>query len=357
MPSRTRVSWSQLKVGVIALVALAILAVLIFLLTSSGGLFQQYVTLKTFMDDASGLQTKAPVRLNGFTIGYVEDIHLTGSRAANRAIEIDMSVQAQYLKFIPKDSVAVIAASSLLGDKYINITRGSSAQMAQAGGVLTGSSPQDIPELMAASANLLQTLQGITNRVDTMLADIEKGQGNIGKLLKDEELYRRLNAVAAESQQLLNDVRTGKGTVSKLLYDDALYQDIRASVNRLNAMMAALQAGQGTAGKLLNDPALYNEAARVTTELRDLIASINHGRGTAGKLIHDDQLYNRTSLLMSKLNDTIDKINSGRGTLGQLIVNPQLYSTLNTTMVEIHSLVKDIRANPKKFLSLKLALF
>jgi phospholipid/cholesterol/gamma-HCH transport system substrate-binding protein len=54
---------------------------------------------------------------------------------------------------------------------------------------------------------------------------------------------------------------------------------------------------------------------------------------------------------------TIDKINSGQGTIGQLMVNPQLYDSLNGTTRELHELLKDFRANPKKFLRIQLHLF
>ena len=58
---------------------------------------------------------------------------------------------------------------------------------------------------------------------------------------------------------------------------------------------------------------------------------------------------------MANLNGSIDKLNSGQGTLGQLLVNPQLYESLNGATRETQALVKDIRANPKKFLRIKLA--
>jgi phospholipid/cholesterol/gamma-HCH transport system substrate-binding protein len=53
----------------------------------------------------------------------------------------------------------------------------------------------------------------------------------------------------------------------------------------------------------------------------------------------------------------MDKINSGQGTLGQLMVNPQLYEAMTGATREFQSLAKDMRANPKKFLSLRLVLF
>ena len=71
---------------------------------------------------------------------------------------------------------------------------------------------------------------------------MEAGKGNIGKLLKDEELYNRLNGIATEGQNLLADVRKGHGTISKLIYDDALYQEIRSPIKRVDALLADLQA-------------------------------------------------------------------------------------------------------------------
>ena len=48
MADPRKVRWSQLKVGVVGLAAFLILAVLIFLLTSSKGFFQKTATLRTY---------------------------------------------------------------------------------------------------------------------------------------------------------------------------------------------------------------------------------------------------------------------------------------------------------------------
>jgi len=357
MADRSKVRWSQLKVGLLALAALAIVAVLIFLLTSSKGLFQRNVILRTYMDDASGMADGTPVRLNGILVGNLDSVRLTNSTDPNRVVEFSMMVQEKYLKDIPVDSVVGISAANLLGDKFLNISKGKSRQHVKEGDELKSLTSQDIPELMAQSANLLQSFQGIVNRVDAMLAGIDQGKGNLGKLLKDEELYNRLNGIAAEGQQLLADVRHGQGTVSKLLYDDTLYNEIRSPLHRIDSMLADLQAGQGSAGKLMKDPALYDEARASLVEIRRVLADVNAGKGTAGKLLKDEKLYNQISTLVSKFDTTIDKINSGQGTVGQLMVNPQLYESLNGATREFQALAKDIRANPKKFLHLKLALF
>lgn len=357
MPDRQRIQWSQLKVGLVALTAIVIAAILIFLLTSSKGIFKHNALLRTYMEDAAALQDGTPVRLNGISIGYLDRLQLTNSRNPRRAVEFDMEVEEKYLSEIPVDSLAGISAANLLGDKFINITKGRSSQTVQPGAELPSLQAEDIPELMAQSANILQSFQTIAGRVDTLLAGVEEGKGNLGLFLKDRELYDRLNGIAAEGQQLLRDVRTGKGTLSKLIYDDQLYNDLQSPLRRIDALLADLQSGQGTAGKLLKDPAIYNQAQQDLMEIRGLVADLNAGKGTAGKLLKDDQLYQRADQLVARLNTTIDKIDSGQGTIGQLLVNPQLYDSLNSATRDFQGLAKDIRSNPKKFLRIKLALF
>jgi phospholipid/cholesterol/gamma-HCH transport system substrate-binding protein len=357
MADPKKVRWSQLKVGILGIAAFIVLAVLIFLLTSSKGFFQRTALLRTYMDDASGMAEGTPVRLNGFSVGTLDKIELTKSTEPKRSVQFVMRVRENFLQQIPVDSVAGISAANLLGDKFINITKGRAAQTVKDGAEISSLQSQDIPELMAQSANLLQTFQTIVNRLDSLLAGIEQGKGNIGKLLKDEELYNRLNGIANEGQNLLKDIRTGNGTASKLIYDDALYQEIRSPIKRVDALLADLQAGNGSAGKLLKDPVLYDEAKASLAEIRTLLRDLNAGKGTAGKLLKDDALHKRLEELVAKFNGTIDKINSGQGTLGQMLINPALYDSLTGATREFQSLAKDMRTNPKKFLTIRLTLF
>jgi len=170
-------------------------------------------------------------------------------------------------------------------------------------------------------------------------------------------LLARLNAIASEGQRLLADVRTGNGSLSKLLYSPDFYNQAVGLEKRVDDMLAAVQGGRGTAGKLLNDPALYDEAQKTIVEIRGLVAQINSKKSTVGSLINDDTLARHLDELMGRFNSTLDKINSGQGTLGQFMVNPQLYDSLTGATREFQSLAKDMRANPKKFLTIRLTLF
>src|SRR5579871_1426797 len=358
MPDPRKVRWSQLKVGVLALVAFLIVFVLVFLLTSSQGLFQPNELLRTYMSDAGGIADGSVVRLNGYTVGYLDKLRLTNSRDPKRQVEFRMMVNGKFLSEIPVDSVAEISAANLLGDKFINITRGQESRTVKPGNEVRSVEGKDIPEMMAQMTTTLQSFQTIVDRVNRLLAGVEAGNGNLGKFLKDEELYGRMNGIASELQKILADVRTADGTVSKLFHDQgALYEDFRAPIKRIDAMLAQIQSGQGNLGLLMTDRALYDDFKKTIGEFNTLLADLQAGKGNAGKLLKDEQLYKRVDDLVAKFSGIMDKINAGQGTVGQFLVNPELYQSLEGTTREFQSLAKDMRANPKKFLSIRLTLF
>jgi phospholipid/cholesterol/gamma-HCH transport system substrate-binding protein len=357
MASPKKVRWAQLRVGLLAAAAMAIAAVLIFLLTSTSNPFERRFTIRTFVEDSAAMDESSPVRLNGIMVGNIEHIRLTGEKDPRRVVEISMSVLDKYLDQIPEDSVAGISASNLLGSKFVNITKGRSAQHVARGGEIRAQEVIDIPQLLSQSATILTQLQGIIGKADALLGYVNSGQGNIGLLLKDDKLYKKVDETVAEVNQIVEDIKNSNGTISKLIYDDQLYKEIRSPIQRLDDLLAQVQSGKGSAGKLLYDDALYTEARQSLTEARQMLDDLNAGKGTAGKLLKDDELYRQTNQIMAKLNTAIDRINAGQGSIGQFMTNPALYDSLNGATHEAQLLIQDIHKNPKRFLRIKLALF
>jgi phospholipid/cholesterol/gamma-HCH transport system substrate-binding protein len=332
-------------------------ATLIILMTTQSNLFKGQFLLRTYMQDSAGMAENAPVRLNGIGVGHIDKVRLSDSRDPRRTVEIDMKIQQRYLSQIPDDSRASISAANLLGDKYINITKGTHPKHIEEGGEIQSVATQDIPELLSQASGLLAQFQTILTKVDGLLAVVDAGQGNLGKLIKDNSLYDRLNATAGEVQQLVQDVRNSDGTISHLLYDNGLYNDIRKPIQRLDDMLAQIQQARGSAGKLLYDPALYDEARSGITEAKRMLDDLNAGKGSAGKLLKDDEVYRQLVTIADRLNMAIDKINAGQGTIGQLVTNPQLYDSMTGVTRELTSLLTDMHKDPKKFLRIKLAFF
>src|SRR6185437_12209239 len=83
MPSQQEVRWSQLKVGVIVLVASVVLVTLLFLMTSASGLglFSHKLTITTYFENSAGLKDGAAVNLEGVTIGTVKTVTVVNNAA------------------------------------------------------------------------------------------------------------------------------------------------------------------------------------------------------------------------------------------------------------------------------------
>jgi len=337
--------------------AMIILGVLIFLLTGERSPFSKDETLYTYMEDAAALVAGAPVRLNGIHVGRVKSVTLSGDKSNQRNVRIRMSIEKGHMQDIPVDSQAAISAENVLGTKFINIKQGKAAATVHDGAEIQALDTAEFEEVVQQSYTLLSSLQGIIKRVDKIVGLVESGQGSIGKLLVDEELYNHVLFIVRDFRKVSAAMASQEGTVGKLIYDDALYNDMRNTLNRLDSLVADLNAGKGTAGKLLKDDALYEEARQSLAGVHKAIDDLNAGKGTAGKLLKNDDLHDQLKSTLAKIDLMIDKLNAGQGTAGQLLVNRQLYDNLNGATAEVHELLKDIRSNPKKFLRIKLGLF
>jgi phospholipid/cholesterol/gamma-HCH transport system substrate-binding protein len=364
MPSASKTKWAQLKVGLMAMAALTILSVLIWLMAGSEGFFQSTVKIYTFLDDSAAVADGAPVRLNGILIGKVSQVGLSGSPEPNRVVRVTMEIGTNYLNAIPVDSQAAIAAENLLGTKYINIKKGRSAQTLQANAEIASLDTREFDDLVQQAYPTLASLQAIMKKIEGIVDQVELGKGSIGKLLVDETIYNNLLNTVNEANKLIKTLNSNQGTIGKLINDETLYNDVRGIVGRVDTLVDALNRGEGTAGKLLKDPAVYDEARKTIEDARkaigqtqDLLAGLNRGEGTAGKLLKSDELHSQITSTIGRFDTLLDKINSGQGTVGQLVVNPALYESLDSTTRELNGLLKDFRANPKKFLRIKLAIF
>lgn len=361
MPAANKTKWAQLRVGLTTIVALAILSVLVFLLAGQRGFFKTKSPVYTYMGDSAAIADGAPVRVNGIFVGKVKHVALSGSIEPRRIVKIDMEIDNDYLPSIPVDSQAQIAAENLLGTKYINIKKGQNQATIKAGAEIKSLDTQGFDEVVQQGYSALASLDSILKKANGILEAVEVGKGTIGKLLIDDTLYTKILAIANEAQTLtvsLNKtINSDEGTLGKLLHDDKLYVDVRGTVGRMNNLLDSLEQGQGTAGKFLKDPALYDDARKTIGDVRKLLADIDAGKGTVGKLLKSDDLHDQIKSTIARMDTLLDNLNKGQGTIGQLLVNPALYETLDGTTRELHGLLKDFRANPKKFLRIKLGLF
>ena len=71
MPRTRSLAWSELKIGLLTLLAVAIAMLLIFMLSGEGGFSWQQYGLKAIFTNVPGLKPGAPVRVAGVEVGGV----------------------------------------------------------------------------------------------------------------------------------------------------------------------------------------------------------------------------------------------------------------------------------------------
>ena len=357
MPSQKQLKWSQLKVGITVIVASIILAILMILMSGTGGLFTKSILLRSYFFDAQGLRVGAPVRLSGVDIGNVKGIRVVPNQPL-APVEVIMKVNRKYDFNLRKDSKTLLSTAGVLGETYINIDSSKAAgAVVQDGDVLTSGEVPDYSDVMRAANSSLQNMDVLLKRLDRIIAFVESGQGSVGKLIYDPALYNRVNSTVAEFQNLVNDVTSGKGSIGKLIADDELYNKLNGSVDKINKMIDDLNAGQGSVGKLLKDETLYKNLNKTIANAKQLTDDINAGKGAIGKMARDQQFADKLQNTLDRISNLTDKLDEGNGSAALFLRDPAVYNNTNKLLTDTQELIKAIRQNPKKYLTIHLKLF
>jgi phospholipid/cholesterol/gamma-HCH transport system substrate-binding protein len=339
------------------LVATITLGILIFLMTGSTGLFTKKIMLRSYFDSAQGLRQGAPVRLQEVDIGNVQSIRIVPDRRAT-PVEVRMKVGTRYLSNLRRDSVVSLRTAGVLGETFVDIdsTKSKKGEVQDGDELPTVEKPA-LEDVVETSQATLVNMQLLLQRADRILGAVESGEGSIGKLLKDDELYRRLNTTVREVQSITEQVSSGKGSIGKFLYDDQLYAKANTTVDKLNALLDEVNSGRGTLGKFVKDEALYNNARDLTAKANRMVDDVNAGKGTFGKLTKDEALAAKIDSTVTKLDKMVGRLEAGQGTAGKLLADPALFNNANSMLVETRSLVQAIREHPKTYLTIHMKIF
>lgn len=361
MPSQKQLQWAKLRVGLTVIVASAVLALLIFLMSGTTGLFSSTLHFVTYTDNANGLRNGAPVRLQSVDVGNVESIRIVNHRDANglnMPVEIRMKISTKFAPFLHTDSQVMLSTSGVLGEAFLDIdSTQARGPQAPNGSELPGKEVPDLQDVVRSSQSTLQNVNTLISRLNRIVGAVEDRQGSVGQLIYDKQLYNNLNSSVARLNGILNDINNGRGTIGKLFNDTSLYDHTTAAVDKLNIAVDAINSQKGTAGKLVYDPSLYDNANQTLIRTNQLLDGINRGEGGLGKFAKDPEFARKLDLLVTNLSSLTSDLQAGHGSAGKLLKDPSLYDNANQVLLESRGLVTAVRQNPKKYLSIKLHIF
>ena len=345
MPRTRSIAWSELKLGIVGVVALALVALIILALGGETGFWWQRYPLKTRFRDAGGLKEGAVVSLSGKEVGKVTSVEFAGADL-DIAFEVNKEVRA----LITTESVASIGSLSLLGDSMIEIQAASRGTPLKDWEYVRSGGGTGIGDLQNKVSSSLDSIDGL-------IADLRAGRGTMGKLLTDDAVYNELQEFVSAAATLSRDLNQGKGTLGALAKDPAAYQALKTSLQNFQTISERINSGQGSLGRFLNDEALAKSLTSASSNFDEITGNLKRGEGTAGKLLTDKELYDRLNSMAKRVDDVVANLNAGQGTAGQLLRDKELYENMNRAVSELRALLADIRKDPKKYLRVSVSIF
>ena len=345
MPRTRSIAWSEIKLGIVGVVAIALVVVIVLALGGEGGFFWQRYPLKTRFRDAAGLKEGAVVRLSGKEVGTVTAVEFSGAE-----LDVAIEVRKEVRNLITSDSIASIGSLSLLGESMVEIRAAP-----------TGTPLTDWQYVKSGTGSGLSDLQGKVStsleNVDRLITDLRAGRGTMGKLLTDDAVYNELQQFVESAAAVTRELNQGRGTLGALVKDPAAYQSLKTSLENLQTMTARINKGEGSLGRLLNDESVAKSLANTTANLDQITTKLKGGEGTAGRLLTDRELYDRLNSTAGRVDQIVANLNAGQGTAGQLLRDRELYENMNRAVGELRALLADIRKDPKKYLRVSVSIF
>lgn len=254
-------------------------------------------------ENVEGLEVAAPVTIDGFKVGQVREINFNYENPGH--IEVLMALNKSL--HLPVDSRAMIA-STLLSGSYVEIKMGESSEMIPLGGEIQSGIT---PDLMSSLSNeILPSVGGITTKVDSLLIAVNK-------LVQDPSLKNSLQNI------------------------ESLTENLTATSKNLNVLMQN------------QVPGILRGANLAVTNLDTITANLSLLSEELNRLPLNQTMENVNGLTANLVKFT-SNLNNPNSTLGELTQDSELYDRLNRLTADIDSLILDIKANPKRYISIKL---
>lgn len=310
------------RVGLLVIVAGAILFFFLSFIRKGGMREDESVRVFAYFRDASGLTRRSRVQIAGIAVGEIEEIKLEGIRArATMKIRRDVGVR--------EDASLTKRSESLLGDYMIDLVPGTEAARKLENGeeIKRVVDAQGMEQLFNSLNTITQDIQAVTTSLKNVLGGAE-GQGSLEHIVQNlvkltEAVDRTIRDSASKLDAILVNVEAVSGDVRRLTQREGdsvsrIVENIEAISRDVKDVMVSVKRVVGVnEDELKGGVANFKETmARVDRSLENIEAvteKIRKGEGAIGALVADDRLG-------QKVSDTVEDLTDYAGRLTQMEV-------------------------------------
>lgn len=255
-----------------------------------------------------------PVLVNGYKIGTVNKISLI-KRHGKYEVLVKMLITEKVE--VPKNSVARVVSTDLLGSKAIEITYGDSKELATENDTLLSEAEQGLKEAVDKRIAPLQA------KIENLIGSIDSVATIVTYVLNKSSRQNIIASLESTRKAIISLEHTAQNFEKES-------EKISQIITKLNSILTTLDKNLPAITKNLNQLSDSLANAPIKNTIKEL-----------------NKTLSETKILMANINE-------GKGTLGKLAKNDSLYNNLNKSLANLEQLLGDLKAHPKRYVHFSL---
>ncbi|PSR04713.1 MAG: MCE family protein [Bacteroidetes bacterium SW_11_45_7] len=310
---------NETKVGALAAIIIVIL-ILGYNFIKGNQLLSDKTSIVAVYNRVNGLTKSDPVLVNGFKVGKVRDLHLSKSQPGKVMVKLQIQKDVK----IPKNSVATIVNSDLLGEKAVELKLGEAKDLIADGDTIEAKVQPGL------TAQITKQLYPIRDKLERVFSSVDSVIRVIQFFL-NKETKRNVDQSLKNIQTTLASYNRAANTLDQL---------VQRNSNRIDSILGNLNA---ISGNIEENNKKIDNIINNFSDFSDTLSNSNLSQTLA-----------TTENTLNSLNNTLGQVNEGKGSLGKLLKNPGLYNNLDSTTKNLNRLILDIERNPNRYINLSV---
>ena len=305
----------EFKIGIVVVSAVAAFIWGISFLKGSG-FFSDHFYVYAVYPKIDNLIPANPLQINGYKIGQVRSISLINKGGRNQVL-VKFLVTEDVS--IPKNSIAKIASTDLLGSKVVEVMFSAEKEFLKNGDTLQSEIEQGLKESFNRQLGPLQV------KAESLISSIDSVMTVVSLVLNTR--------TRSTIEQSFESVRRAILTIEQTAYKmDDLIASEKPKMSTIFSNLSGITSNLNKSEQKINN---------ILTNFSNLSDSLAKSQ-LRGAVSNADNT-------LRELNQLVGKINAGQGTMGKLIKNDSLYNSLNRSSEGLDKLLKDLKENPKRY--------
>lgn len=186
-------------VGLASIVALCGLSALLLLFGELTFLFERSYRITLHANSAQGLRSGSQVMLEGVPVGEVESVALE----PDAELPVRFTLRIAHRHRLPVGVQPRLSAGLLGGGTRLDLRVPAVADR----GAVAMIDPAHPPEMQARFVSMSDQIDALLGGLNDVVAKAGSGQGTVGRLMNDPQLYTNLSEAAERLSQTLRDLQ------------------------------------------------------------------------------------------------------------------------------------------------------